>query len=237
MCNSVRGKGGGGGWEGGDECTSARGRERNWFEPPVSAHIVNEAGVIVCNWVVCVCATMIEGCCIANSSIVWIHSFRREKGPAGFSHRYFRSLVLLITLPHHSPIFFVCFVLLIICYSGLYCVFSHSACNLWSNFVYACDTSRCLVQTMFCFSQQLFLWLLHPNPFEEPCSVLCIICIHGLMAGWQLGVLKAALAAALLFSSVLSFSLHSESMRPIKGRDQYQQQLLCLADGSLFASF
>lgn len=99
-------------------------RERNWFEPPVSARIVNEAGVIirvqlsiVC---ACVCARVIEGCYIANSSIVWIRSFRREKGPAGFSHRYFRSLVLLITL----PLFHFCFVLfcflLIICYSGLY---------------------------------------------------------------------------------------------------------------------
>ena len=48
------------------------------------------------------CLCVIERCCIANSLIVWISSFRREKGPADFSHRYF-FLVWSMTLPRHSP--------------------------------------------------------------------------------------------------------------------------------------
>lgn len=169
---------------------------------------------------------MIEMCYIANSWIVWIYSFRREKDPAGFSHRYFHFLVSLITLPHHSPTC-VC-----VCF-----FFSQSACYLQSKpvCVYACVWSH--ITTLYVefkfYAAAVVLWVAS-QPFEEGGHLTFIIVYSGLelqCASESLGTVHWCLLTKVLvsskgslpfFSQFLSFFLHSESMGLIRGHDQYQ---------------
>lgn len=84
---------------------------RNAFQSARRFHCsTNEGGVRApCSSVYSGCVALIERCYTANYSTVWICSFRREKGPAGFSHRYFHFLFSEITFPRSVQMWFFFF--------------------------------------------------------------------------------------------------------------------------------